>query len=606
MFITVNTMNTLELYQKTVNTISQISHKFFGSLPEFSDFMQFGEADNGENVWYVGRGNHHHTVKGCLMGVDSTMAENTKCEVYWKTKRIPFEEKYPLWEGVAHGEEIPDFVIKDTLRQYFNNGRYVLDLSDKNNPKFYRGMRKGEERYNKKMYSLTLDRCKKLVEHERETFVLTLTCNPHDYRLIPWRAWKNYWKDTSPVFRELRRKYDFQYVGVVESTKKGFPHIHILFSLPKGSIKGYEDMENKQKIKWGPLHELIKKTSKAPVFDLQVVKGKGVQWYLTKYISKFNEMSVEGITKGDTKWDNATRKWGIALLMSCLCNSRLLRCSQDVAKQVKKDRWLYREKALKLSRNEEFLGFKETLKSPVLSVRKKEKIINKKLLELEDKVDEFINLVKNGIQGQGMAGKARLLLTEICNNLPMECPAVRHSVNIGYGKWLLGFKNKVPDKLSKEQIELMKERCGKIGCSGCFYKDFVQFIKTGESEIFNPILPWDGPGSFGDRLFDGVAENDNIEWFRRLQLSLTRFKYLFTKRFYNIYEIVNTHYGDKTADEVFRNIRFIKANVSLIENYSDMADKDNAATMYYYLKDEEENFKLPWNEFLKIEKNILY
>lgn len=606
MFIANTNMNSLELYQETVNSISQISHKFFGSLPGFHEFVKVGEADDGQIVEYIGRGDHHHAVQGCMLQVDSTFSSNDSCSVYFKKEKVPFCDKYPLWEGVAHGQIIPDFVIKDTLREYFNNGRYVLDNSDPENPRFFRGMRKGESRYNKKMYALTLDRCKKLVEHERETCVLTLTCNPHDYNSIPWRAWKHYWEDTSPVFRELRRKYDFQYVGVVESTKKGFPHIHILFSLPKGSIKGYEDMHNKQKLVWGSLPELIKKTSKAPVFDLQVVKGKGVQWYLTKYISKFNETSLEGILSGDIKWDNSTRKWGIALLMSCLCNSRLIRCSQDVAKEVKKERWLYREKEKSAEGRQNQFSYKDTLKNPRLSNEEKENILDKKLADLQKMVDDFIDLVKDGIQGQGMAGKARLLLTEICNNLPMECPGERYSIHAGYAKWLFGLKNTENQDLSNTQIDVIKERCSKTGCNGCFYKDFIQFIKTGESEIFNPTLPWDGPGSFSTRLFDDVKEDDNIEWFRRLQLSLTRFKWLWTKGGAEPHMIVNPHYGDKVANRVFSNIRFIKVNSGIIQNYDDMADKDNADTMYYYLYHKKEKYKISWDKFLKIEKNILY
>lgn len=106
---------------------------------------------------------------------------------------------------------------------------------------------------------------------------ITLTVNP-DWGESPEHRGQNLaraWRDS---VREYRRKWpnrEAQYMVVLELTKRGEPHLHILW---RG---GWVDQ------KW--LSQQMRDRIGAPVVDVRSVKGEGeVARYVAKYISKRN------------------------------------------------------------------------------------------------------------------------------------------------------------------------------------------------------------------------------------------------------------------------------------------------------------------------------
>ncbi|MGN1315532.1 MAG: hypothetical protein ACI4VW_00510, partial [Acutalibacteraceae bacterium] len=173
---------------------------------------------------------------------------------------------------------------------------------------FITGYAKGTERYNKKMKFKIIDTVKELVKLDGETLALTITYDIKRYGKNQFAAWKNYTKHINKVLENLRKHKGAKYVWIKESTAKGYPHAHIIISLPKGSVKGWDKLKNGAKLFYGSVFDEIKKRVRSKIFRLEVVKGDNLKYYLTKYVSKFSEEDIfklsekkEGLTTEERK-----------------------------------------------------------------------------------------------------------------------------------------------------------------------------------------------------------------------------------------------------------------------------------------------------------------
>lgn len=121
-------------------------------------------------------------------------------------------------------------------------------------------------------------RRKKLIcealEGQPNRFV-TLTVNPSWYNSPEERGQKlvEAWRDFVREWRRLKKGTELQYLAVVELTKLGEPHIHLVC---RSSRISQADLSN-----W------MAKRMGAPVVDVRLVKGqREVAKYVSKYISK--------------------------------------------------------------------------------------------------------------------------------------------------------------------------------------------------------------------------------------------------------------------------------------------------------------------------------
>lgn len=121
-------------------------------------------------------------------------------------------------------------------------------------------------------------RRRKLIAEAMEgqpTRFVTLTVNPNWFGSPEERGAKiaRAWRDYVRWFRLKYPKRELQYLVVLELTRLGEPHLHIVCR------SGWIDQ--KELSKW------MAKSIGAPVVDIRIVKGKkDVAKYVTKYISK--------------------------------------------------------------------------------------------------------------------------------------------------------------------------------------------------------------------------------------------------------------------------------------------------------------------------------
>ena len=144
--------------------------------------------------------------------------------------------------------QLSDDEIKRAIKLLANRIMILRYKNDKNETRYFESFTKGTNRYNKKLSSKVKDFTAAVCSNGTETFALTITCDPKKYENNRFEAWKNYTKDINKTLENLRKHRGLKYLWVKESTKKGYPHAHIVLSFPKGFCKGYDKMQNAKRL----------------------------------------------------------------------------------------------------------------------------------------------------------------------------------------------------------------------------------------------------------------------------------------------------------------------------------------------------------------------
>jgi hypothetical protein len=140
-------------------------------------------------------------------------------------------------------------------------------------------------------------------------------------------AWKLFNKQLSVTFRALRKKYKMGYVCVLEATKKGYPHAHVIFASSTAIENWHEKLADGQKITHGCLFDFVTSHVASPVFALQKAGGVGLVKYLGKYVSKSAESAAKSPGVSKTGIDPRNRKALLSCLMPVLAQVRQYRFS---------------------------------------------------------------------------------------------------------------------------------------------------------------------------------------------------------------------------------------------------------------------------------------
>lgn len=179
------------------------------------------------------------------------------------------------------------FIINRQLFQFIDYGNKDYMMIEPN--------AKGNSRYNKKQSGRILDRLREFGAQNMDCIFLTQTCDPSKYKSIG-DAWENFYKkEVEPVWEPLRKYHSAVKVSVMESTKKGYPHIHNLIFFPKGKFQELSKLKNGTKLKFGRLYNFIRDRVYSRIFDIKTVSGQHKIFYLTKYLRKGIENPVRNI-----------------------------------------------------------------------------------------------------------------------------------------------------------------------------------------------------------------------------------------------------------------------------------------------------------------------
>ena len=375
--------------------------------------------------------------------------------------------------------QLSDDEIKRALKLLANRIMILRYKNDKNETRYFESFTKGTNRYNKKLSSKVKDFTAAVCTNGTETFALTITCDPKKYEHNRFEAWKNYTKDINKTLENLRKHRGLKYLWVKESTKKGYPHAHIVLSFPKGFCKGYDKMQNAKRLFYGEFYEYIKANVVAPVFELQPIKGNNLKYYLTKYISKGEEDDVYRLGKKAEELTDAERKEALSFLMTTVTKTRL--CGFCKLKEMAKQN---------TSRTDEERYNKHLRKTALREIKKSARERSER--------EHFARL--------------RALLIKLCNNSPFTC-----CKNI-YAMSRNTFQREISADIDEEFLQNEKKQkkfenmsC-RVTCNGCIWSDLVNFINGDKKSVFNlkiGIHALDGSDVY---LFDKIKKDDDKEF----------------------------------------------------------------------------------------------
>lgn len=375
--------------------------------------------------------------------------------------------------------QLTDDEIKRAVKLLANRIMILRYKNDKNETRYFESFTKGTNRYNKKLSSKVKDFTAAVCSNGTETFALTITCDPKKYEHNRFNAWKNYTKDINKTLENLRKHRGLKYLWVKESTKKGYPHAHIVLSFPKGFCKGYDKMQNAKRLFYGEFYEYIKANVVAPVFELQPIKGNNLKYYLTKYISKGEEDDVYRLGKKTEELTAAERKEALSFLMTTVTKTRL--CGFCKLKEMAKQN---------TSRTDAERYNKHLRKTALREMKKSARERSER--------EHFARL--------------RALLIKLCNNSPFTC-----CKNI-YAMSRNTFQREISADIDEEFFQNEKKQkkfenmsC-RVTCNGCIWSDLVNFINGDKKSIFNLKIGIHALNGSDVYLFDKIKKDDDKEF----------------------------------------------------------------------------------------------
>ena len=332
---------------------------------------------------------------------------------------------------------------------------------------------KGTKRYCKVQQGKILDFVEEKRREKKDCVFLTLTCDQKKYGSRSF-AWKNYLqKEVYKVTENLRKHYNAEYVATLESTAKGYPHIHMMLFFPHDTFPELKYYHNQQNIRKGRLYDMVCRTVNSEVFNLQSAKGKNLKWYLTKYIGKGVENDVFSLLKKEGEWKLSDVKQIQEYIYLKAFNKRKLLMTRKGCKKQKAEEEKIRFIAGK--KYSEAVKGADTISSVLESVKPLSEEYRNPVSVLLDRIWEM---------PQDHAAKLREHLTSLCTNSPswQSC----HVESLSFDRFVKFF-GCVPDRnndVSQEEKEIFSFHGRVMVDSRNFIEDFMRFVMSpSESDI---------------------------------------------------------------------------------------------------------------------------
>lgn len=338
---------------------------------------------------------------------------------------------------------------------------------------WFEGNAKGTKRYCKVQQGKILDFVEEKRREKKDCVFLTLTCDQKKYGSRAF-AWENYLQEeVYRVTENLRKHYDAEYVATLESTAKGFPHIHMMLFFPHDTFPELKYYHNQQNIRKGRLYDMVCHTVNSEVFDLQAAKGKNLKWYLTKYIGKGVENDVFSLLDKKGGWKLSDVKQVQEYIYLKAFNRRKLLMTRKGCRKRKAE-----EERLRVAAGKKYAKAIEgasTISSVLESVKQSE-------WSTQDPVGVLLERVRE--MPQEHATKLREYLTRLCTNSPSwkDC----HVESMSFEKFVKYFE-RVPGRnndVKQEEKEKFSFHGRVMVDSRNFIEDFMKFVMSpSESDI---------------------------------------------------------------------------------------------------------------------------
>lgn len=425
----------------------------------FSAVSRYKNGDFIDTVTFPSYGD----ISGCPQHIQSHYNKEYLAQTKEKVKRGLSKYRLKAFRNELANNNVTNECIRQSLAILKRQKIVLSGIRADGKPFFAEGYAKGTQRYNKKYKFKIIDYIKEMQKEGLETFALTITADVKQFNNNYLTAWQDYSKAMYETLENLRKHKGAKYVGIKESTKKGAPHAHIVLGFPKGTVKGYDKMKNRQRIWHGDLVEEIKKRTRSRIFRLEKVDGDNVKFYLTKYVSKFADIDIYKLSDKKGELSTEERKAAICTLATIATNTRQFLMTRNIQKKT--------EKAISVCSEKEVESFEEQ--------RKKE--IDKNIQDWY----KFHTMPKGTAERRAICARLRAYLISICTNSP--CYRVKPLRIMSRDRFDAVVKEDMAAFLSSDaEKESIFIKYGKdMSCKGCVFSDFIAFMVNGKSNYFS-------------------------------------------------------------------------------------------------------------------------
>ena len=326
---------------------------------------------------------------------------------------------------------------------------------------------KGTKRYCKIQQGKILDFVEERRREKKDCVFLTLTCDPKKYasRSVAWKFYLQ--EEVYRVTENLRKHYDAEYVATLESTAKGYPHIHMMLFFPHNTFPELKYYHNQQNIRKGSLYDMVCHTVNSEVFNLQSAKGKNLKWYLTKYIGKGVENDVFSLLDKKGSWKLSDVKQVQEYIYLKAFNRRKLLMTRKGCKKRKEE-----EEKIRFLAGKKYAGAVEHAKA----LNSAWESAGQSAWGNQDQVGVLLQRIRK--MPQAHATKLREHLTRLCTNSPSwkDC----HVESLSFEKFVEHFK-RVPDRnndVKQEEKKTFSFHGRVMVDSRNFIEDFMRFVMS--------------------------------------------------------------------------------------------------------------------------------
>lgn len=378
---------------------------------------------------------------------------------------------YPKFKKAMEAGEISDVILWTTLNKWVERTP-ILFRNTPQGIKTFEGYAKSTRRYNIKHQSRIIDHAKLLHAMGLKPYFLTTTCNPAIFQNNMFNAWYGFAKRTNTMLQAVARKFNAEYECVLESTKRGFPHAHIVLWVPEFCADDVSHTnQGKTYISGGKLKGFLKKYEAQTGFhELRRGTDKNAVYYLVKYISKEGSADYKKILGGGIEFSDSDRKSALTALCPVVARVRQFRLSR-------------------LGKVREFLERVEGQKDS-------EGNLNGVSIEKNVIYNEWLQ--KNGpaAGGDGACAEEEIrhftsyeealaYLNQSCINSTLPCSPQIATILQGTldrakreGKW-------GKDWQSPEHLEALFEAGGCHGCKGCALSHLIKKLLSGKDSVYD-------------------------------------------------------------------------------------------------------------------------
>ena len=514
-------MSELSITNKTKqSSIFEILHTVFNN--------KYYISQNGNNYSFVHQPNWYKQNK-CPIDTECQFVLDPKPQTYTEKRRIPLSFFLKPFTAVSTIDLPSDDIIKSSLLTLKKNLYYFSLINEKGEKRIFTGNTKGTERYNKKVACKIQDQISYFASLNWETFALTITYDVARYGEDRIAAWQGYTAHINHVLEHLRKHYRLEYCWVKESTKKGYPHAHIVLAFPPGTVKSYRKMQNNKSLKYGWLFNEIKKRVDSRVFELRPIKGNNVKYYLTKYINKFSENNLFECCEEKHELTDEERKGCLCLLYTVATHTRQY-------------------------------GMTKFRKQEQLS--EEENILLSTVSHIETVKEKYILSKGDRPEGAKALRALRADLIKLCINPP--CNMIHDIYSVKQSVLEQHKIAKIDESFIKnpEKWENLRKISTPIGCKGCFWSEFYKLISGQPSKIFLILKNRLESSEYSALVAHLTPFSEDVKFFSALEFIYNYFMELFHTTNLTFNQLVENPNTDKFIEK--------QSLVAQIENYIEL------------------------------------